>query len=84
MPSAQQLRAQRLAEDFASAEADAFTDVEGGWDPEGGLDDDDTVSEASSLGRRGFVGTSRTRRPAHRRLTCLMRASGTGVGSNYA
>ena len=47
LPSAQQLRAQRLAEDFASAQADAFADVEGGWDPEGGLSDDDTESEAS-------------------------------------
>ena len=28
-------------------EADAFADVEGGWDPEGGLSDDDTESEAS-------------------------------------
>ena len=47
LPSAQQLRAWRLAEDFASAQADAFADVEGGWDPEGGLSDDDTESEAS-------------------------------------
>ena len=45
--SAQQLRARRLAEDFASAQADAFADVEGGWGPEGGLSDDDTESEAS-------------------------------------
>ena len=47
LPSAQQLRAQRLAGDFASAQADAFADVEGGWEPEGGLSDDDTESEAS-------------------------------------
>ena len=46
-PSAQQLHAQRLAVEFASAQADAFTDVGGGWDTEGGLDDDDTASEAS-------------------------------------
>ena len=46
-PSAQQLHAQRLAAEFASAQADAFTDVGGGWDTEGGLDDDDTASEAS-------------------------------------
>ena len=42
-----QHKAQRLAEDFASAQGDAFADVEGGWDPEGGLSDDDTESEAS-------------------------------------
>ena len=46
-PSAQQLHAQRLAAEFASAQADAFTDMGGGWDTEGGLDDDDTASEAS-------------------------------------
>ena len=46
-PSAQQLHAQRLATQFASAQADASADVEGGWDAEGGWDDDDTTSEAS-------------------------------------
>ena len=46
-PSAQRLRAQWLADEFASAQADAFADEEGGWDVDGGLDDDDTMSEAS-------------------------------------
>ena len=40
-------RAQWLAAEFASAQADAFADMGGGWDAEGGLDDDDTASEAS-------------------------------------
>ena len=46
-PSAQQLQAQWLATKFASAQADAYTDAEGGLDAEGGWDEDDTMSEAS-------------------------------------